>query len=68
MGLAKRIIPCLDVNNSRVVKGVTSLIDNKQVTPFNTWTDSKVLTRNKPLQEASRIANILIEKGVFDCR
>ncbi|MDC0085736.1 HisA/HisF-related TIM barrel protein, partial [Oceanospirillaceae bacterium] len=22
MGLAKRIIPCLDVNNGRVVKGV----------------------------------------------
>jgi len=25
MGLAKRIIPCLDVNNGRVVKGVQFL-------------------------------------------
>ena len=42
MGLAKRIIPCLDVDNGRVVKGVPAPT-NLVVPPYYFVSDSVIL-------------------------
>ena len=47
---------------SRVVRGIHGLADDGYVTWFNDWQSSQTLSRQAPLQEASRIAQLVCEK------